>query len=120
MQVPLLFSVLRGKYISSVYATSDTDEVVKRLVRHRRSLDHSFPRLLSPLLGTTTTCRSRFCLDCERPYPTRHLNKAHTEAFSGTVSTVFLFMVDVDKSRVECEEFVAAEVRHDAFSISSI
>ena len=108
------------KPTSAVYATSDADEVVKRLARHRRSLDHSFLRLLSPPLETTTTCRSRFCLDCERPYLTRHVNEAYTEVLSGTLSTVFLFMVDVDKSRVECEEFVAAEVRHDVFSMSTM
>ncbi|KAH9995708.1 hypothetical protein BJV77DRAFT_989669, partial [Russula vinacea] len=43
--------------------------------------------------GTITTCRSRFCLD--------------------SFSTVFIFMVDVEKSQVECEEFVAAEIGHD-------
>ncbi|KAF8485995.1 MFS general substrate transporter, partial [Russula ochroleuca] len=36
----------------------------------------------------------------------------------GTLSTIFLFMLDVEKSRVECEEFVAAEVGHDVFSMS--
>jgi hypothetical protein len=30
--------------------------------------------------------------------------------------TVFLFMLDVEKSRIECEEFVAAEARHGVFS----
>ncbi|KAL6301368.1 autophagy-related protein 22-like protein [Sparassis latifolia] len=34
----------------------------------------------------------------------------------GVVSCVFLYFVDVQKSRVECEEFVAAEVRREAFS----
>jgi hypothetical protein len=29
-------------------------------------------------------------------------------------------MVDVEKSRVECEEFVAAEVDHDVFSMSTM
>ncbi|KAN0120753.1 Autophagy-related protein 22-like protein, partial [Russula decolorans] len=38
----------------------------------------------------------------------------------GTFSTVFLFLVDVEKSRVECEEFVAAEVGHDAFCMSTM
>jgi hypothetical protein len=47
----------------------------------------------------------------------RHLNNAHVMALSGISSTIFLFMVDVDKSRVECEEFVAAEVKHDVFSM---
>jgi hypothetical protein len=28
-------------------------------------------------------------------------------------------MVDVKKSRVECEEFVAAEIGHDVFGMSS-
>jgi len=31
-------------------------------------------------------------------------------------STVFLFMLDVEKSRIECEEFVIAEARHGVFS----
>ncbi|KAH9988977.1 autophagy-related protein 22-like protein [Russula vinacea] len=34
-------------------------------------------------------------------------------------STVFIYMVDVKKSRVECEEFVAAEIGHDVFGMSS-
>ncbi|PFH53151.1 hypothetical protein AMATHDRAFT_55614 [Amanita thiersii Skay4041] len=33
----------------------------------------------------------------------------------GTISTVFLVLVDVDRSRVECEEFVRAEEKRDAF-----
>ncbi|KAJ7094257.1 hypothetical protein C8R44DRAFT_383426 [Mycena epipterygia] len=33
----------------------------------------------------------------------------------GVVSTVFLWLVDVDKSRVECEEFVRAEQEREAF-----
>ncbi|KAF8271174.1 autophagy-related protein 22-like protein [Lactarius quietus] len=38
----------------------------------------------------------------------------------GLFSTVFLFMVDVKKSRIECEEFVAAEASRDAFTASSM
>ena len=34
----------------------------------------------------------------------------------GAFSTIFLFMVDMEKSRVECEEFVAAEAEHQAFT----
>ncbi len=45
---------------------------------------------------------------------------AHIVVRSGTLSTVFLLLVDVGKSRVECEEFVKAEVRHDAFTMSTI
>ena len=33
----------------------------------------------------------------------------------GVASTVFLWMVDVQKSRVECEEFVLAEAKREAF-----
>ncbi|EIW83924.1 MFS general substrate transporter [Coniophora puteana RWD-64-598 SS2] len=33
----------------------------------------------------------------------------------GTASTIFLYMVDVKKSRVECDDFVKAEARRDAF-----
>jgi hypothetical protein len=34
---------------------------------------------------------------------------------SGTFSTVFLYLVDVEKSRMECEEFMAAEMSRKAF-----
>jgi len=34
----------------------------------------------------------------------------------GMFSTVFFFMLDVEKSWIECEEFVAAEARHGVFS----
>ncbi|OCH88576.1 MFS general substrate transporter [Obba rivulosa] len=33
----------------------------------------------------------------------------------GTLSTIFLYFVDVGKSRVECEEFLEAEFKHKAF-----
>ncbi|KIM84203.1 hypothetical protein PILCRDRAFT_6481 [Piloderma croceum F 1598] len=33
----------------------------------------------------------------------------------GTFSTVFLYLVDVKKSRTECEEFIVAEMRRKAF-----
>jgi len=35
----------------------------------------------------------------------------------GTLSTVFLWMVDIDKSRVECKEFIAAEGSRKAFEL---
>ncbi len=35
---------------------------------------------------------------------------------SGSLSTVFLYLVDVEKSRKECEEFVLAEAKRDAFA----
>ncbi|KAM5537217.1 hypothetical protein V8D89_009150 [Ganoderma adspersum] len=34
----------------------------------------------------------------------------------GALSTVFLYFVDVEKSRKECEEFVLAEAKRDAFA----
>lgn len=34
---------------------------------------------------------------------------------SGVVSTIFLWMVDIDKSRVECAQFVLAEAQRKAF-----
>ncbi|KAI0255030.1 MFS general substrate transporter [Lactifluus subvellereus] len=37
----------------------------------------------------------------------------------GTFGTIFLFMVDVKKSRVECDEFVAAEAACNAFGTGS-
>lgn len=33
----------------------------------------------------------------------------------GTFSTIFLYMVDVKKSRIECDEFVIAEASRNAF-----
>lgn len=87
-----------------------------RLARHRRSLGHSFPRLLSLLRGTTTICHSLFCLDCELALLTLHPIDAHTAILSGVFSTVFIFMLDVEKSRIECDEFVAAEARHGVFN----
>ncbi|KAI9463268.1 MFS general substrate transporter [Lactarius psammicola] len=38
----------------------------------------------------------------------------------GLFSTIFLFMVDVKKSRIECEEFVAAEATRNAFATSTM
>ena len=38
---------------------------------------------------------------------------------SGSLSTVFLYFVDVDKSRKECEEFIAAEAKREAFADAS-
>jgi len=35
----------------------------------------------------------------------------------GAVSTIFLYLVDVKKSRVECEEFVRAEAERAAFVV---
>ena len=32
------------------------------------------------------------------------------------MSTVFLYLVDVQKSRTECEAFVLAEAKRDAFA----
>ena len=37
---------------------------------------------------------------------------------SGTLSTVFLYFVDVGKSRMECEEFLEAELKRKAFEES--
>ena len=41
------------------------------------------------------------------------------DARSGTLSTVFLYLVDVDKSRKECEAFVKAEAQREAFADAS-
>ena len=38
----------------------------------------------------------------------------------GTASTVFLWLVDVKKSRVECEAFVRAETEREAFQASAV
>ena len=32
------------------------------------------------------------------------------------MSTIFLYFVDVDKSRKECEEFIVAEAKREAFA----
>lgn len=37
----------------------------------------------------------------------------------GTLSTVFLWMVDVDRSHVECEQFIKAEAERKAFETSN-
>ena len=34
----------------------------------------------------------------------------------GALSTVFLYLVDVQKSRKECEEFIVAEAKREAFA----
>lgn len=39
---------------------------------------------------------------------------------SGVASTVFLWMIDVDKSRTECDEFVLAEGKRKAFNVSAL
>lgn len=33
----------------------------------------------------------------------------------GTFSTIFLYMVNVKKSRIECEQFIEAEMKRQAF-----
>ncbi|KIY62022.1 hypothetical protein CYLTODRAFT_459347 [Cylindrobasidium torrendii FP15055 ss-10] len=38
----------------------------------------------------------------------------------GVLSTGFLWMVDVDKSRIECAEFIKAEAERDAFDTATI
>ncbi|PIL35431.1 MFS general substrate transporter [Ganoderma sinense ZZ0214-1] len=61
------------------------------------------------------------CLSCEHSSltlwpacaPIRRYDERHT---SGALSTVFLYLVDVEKSRKECEEFVLAEAKRDAFA----
>ena len=37
----------------------------------------------------------------------------------GCFSSIFLFLVDMDKSRKECEAFITAEARRDAFAADS-
>lgn len=36
--------------------------------------------------------------------------------YRGAFSTIFLFMVDMKKSRIECDEFIAAEAKREAFA----
>jgi hypothetical protein len=45
---------------------------------------------------------------------------ADTVIFSGVFSTIFLLMVDTEKSRIECEEFVAAECNFAVFGEDSM
>jgi hypothetical protein len=40
--------------------------------------------------------------------------------FSDVVSTIFLWMVDVEKSRIECEEFILAEKKREAFETNDL
>ena len=121
MQLSLLFSVLRGKtyllHTFAIYTTLHTDDVVKGWQD----------------IGNHWTVRLRgyyFRFWEQRQYAVRvsvwtvsipsirpDVSTILTLVLSGTLSTVFLFMVDVEKSRVECEEFVAAEVSRDAFSM---
>ncbi len=37
-------------------------------------------------------------------------------AHRGALSTIFLYFVDVEKSRKECAEFILAEAKRDAFA----
>lgn len=37
-------------------------------------------------------------------------------AHRGALSTIFLYFVDVEKSRKECAEFVLAEAKREAFA----
>ena len=47
------------------------------------------------------------------------LHGATLTDFRGVASTVFLLLVDVKKSRQECEDFVNAETKREAFGDSS-
>ena len=71
------------------------------------------------MLTTTTTCLSRFYLHCKPHYIPAVTACAHSTYDSGVFSTIFLYMVDVEKSRVECEEFVKAEAKRKAFDDGS-
>lgn len=44
-----------------------------------------------------------------------HRHHSDLPIYSGTFSTIFLWFVDVPKSRIECEEFVAAEAKRAVF-----
>lgn len=46
-------------------------------------------------------------------------NDGLCDTFRGAFSTIFLFMVDMKKSRAECEEFIAAEAKREAFATES-
>jgi len=99
-QVPLLFSVLCGNICIRCLLTSHTDEVVK--------------------IGKTSAVMGPFVSGAIISASGNNDNMPFTFLFGlGTFSTVFLFMLDVEKSRIECEEFVAAEVRHDVFGTGS-
>ena len=70
------------------------------------------------LLAAITTCLSHFYLVC------RYLDDIQivTDEIilpSGVSSTIFLWMLDVDKSRKECEEFIVAESSRNAFILSA-
>ena len=60
-------------------------------------------------------------MSCSRHRSACHpqLNSFHSLADSGAVSTILLFFLDMKKSRQECEEFVEAEARREAFAVMS-
>jgi hypothetical protein len=129
-QVPLLRTLLSGKpqfrisAIASVKVTLGTYRSGKR----PHSLVPSYLPLLSRHQGITTTCRLPFSLHCTCHLCMSPLLHAHgtvtmlTLAYivdRGTISTIFLYLVDVKKSRVECDEFVEAEANREAFGETS-
>jgi len=59
------------------------------------------------------TCRLLSSSDCMYFLRTIFLGDQNWD--SGVVSTAVLWMVDVDKSRVECEDFIVAEGNRHAF-----
>jgi hypothetical protein len=67
---------------------------------------------------TMIICHSLSYLDCE--HLTRFVNYWWINWGSGVVSVLFLWLVDMDKSRIECDEFVLAETKREAFVLDGI
>jgi hypothetical protein len=106
-----LFSVVR--YINSLPASCST--VICRSGRHQLSSDlSSLPRSSLPQ-EIMTTCPSLSSSDCKSPSSSFHCFKLIFRSYRGLFSTIFLWLVDVDKSRVECEAFIKAERERKAF-----
>lgn len=67
-----------------------------------------------------TTCHSPFYLDCKCfTNPCVHLAQVESK-IRGVFSTFFLWKVDVNKSRIECEEFILAERDRKVFETAGL
>ena len=120
-QVPLLRPVLRGNNSLDHLRGSPAEAKYDKVARLRHSSDHSSPRRVYLPQGILTTCRSLSCLACELIRPRFAAPLVLTRLFFSEIfSSIFLFMVDVKKSRVECEEFVAAEASREAITAGNM
>jgi len=76
---------------------------------------------LFSVIGKTSAFIGPFVSEAIISASGNNVNMPFTFLFGlGLFSTIFLFMVDVKKSRIECEEFVAAEASREAFAASNM